>query len=153
MTMALPFAHDGGSYLFIFLSICATLCSLYLHHVQGAKATTRCYDQCALATATWIDLSIDCLTASHSNVVVKMVQANRSMPLSRCLWDPGIELPAVPMLSFALPSSSNSCSIWDPGIRHYNGIGLFKPFAPTILYSRRAASLKMSLSLLPSESK
>jgi len=97
-TMVLPFAHphDGRSYLFIFLSIYATLCSLYLHHVQGAEVT--------ISYGSRFDNVTICnnfsVTAGNSSTVSAVLSSLTMIPATmvslspalRLIWDPGIVL-------------------------------------------------------------
>jgi len=115
--MAIPFALAVGGYsLILFLSIYATSCSLYLL-VQSAKATVR-----------WFALGDDFDFATMASVMMTAVRA-----LLLILTMPSASTMTVTMAMTVIRL------IWDPGIAS-RAIGLFKTFAPTVLYSRCATS-------------
>jgi len=116
--MVLPFAHphDGRSYLFISLSIYATLCSLYLHHVQSAEATIR-----------WVALRDDfadfALLTTMAFIEFALPAGNSVVTMARLIWDPGIALVThaiglISPISLELPVSVFrwlNLRAWDPG--------------------------------------
>jgi len=141
MTMVLPFAlahDDSGGYL-ILLFLLFPLSYSQPHSVHFSEATLRWFGlgDASRATAVMVD---DFALRHDVAVAVDTMES----PLSRRLWDPGIRPPA------PLHPSIGSMSPIDPQVQHLQGvfdrtdiIGLIKPFAPTVLHSRHAASLKM----------
>jgi len=107
--MALPFALDGGGY-FIFLSIYATLCSLYLHQVQCTEdpldfdVSIMTTDRSMSSLLTWLPILLTVTMAST------MLTARRR----RRLWDPGRSHPMAslyPMAWIDVMESSPSLSM------------------------------------------
>jgi len=97
MTLLIAPVHDGGSYLFIFLLIYATLCSLYLHHVQSANAAVSLfdvYDRFAVKVITIVRAGNSVVINKNFalTTMVHLTSVNSvSSPLRPCrrLWDPG----------------------------------------------------------------
>jgi len=119
--MVLPFAlviavNGGGYFIFLSMSIYATLCSLYLYHVQCAKDPlgflSLTNKQASSGRDTVDDFallrSFPSRQLNNATALRVALTNTTTLPLSRRLWDPGIRF--TPNMTMAIASRRSTSS-------------------------------------------